>query len=202
LKLDAALRRCGLEVAGLACLDVGQGSGGFTDVLLAHGAAHVTGVDVGHDQLVARLCNDARVTAYQGLNARTLSRADLGDAVPAAGYDMVVGDVSFISSALVWPALAPLMAAGGHLLWLIKPQFELQPAQIGKGGVVRSGEHGLYAQIEERLRETAAACGLRVLDWFDSTVTGGGRGNQAGNREFFLHAARGGAPERQDHDST
>lgn len=175
LKLEGALVHTGLDVRGLTCLDVGQSTGGFTDALLQHGAAQVVGVDVGHGQLHARLRGDARVTALEGVNARSLT----ADALPAARYDLVVGDLSFISLTLVLPALAPLVA--GELLMLVKPQFELQPADIGKGGLVK--DTSAYARVEQRLRAACAGCGLRVLDWFESTVAGGD-----GNREFFIRA--------------
>jgi 23S rRNA (cytidine1920-2'-O)/16S rRNA (cytidine1409-2'-O)-methyltransferase len=97
LKLDGALARLGLDVAGLTCLDVGQSTGGFTDVLLARGAKHVVGVDVGHGQLHPRLAADRRVTALEGVNARHLVASEL----PFARFDLVVGDLSFISLALV-----------------------------------------------------------------------------------------------------
>lgn len=178
LKLEGALQRCGVEVQGRLCLDVGQSTGGFTDVLLARGARHVVGVDVGHGQLVPRLREDPRVTALEGLNARQIEPSQL----PFARYDLVVGDLSFISLALVLPALAPLVA--GELLMLVKPQFELQPEAIGRGGLVKDA--GSYAQVEARLREACATCGLRVLDWFESPVAGGD-----GNTEFFLRACPG-----------
>ncbi len=181
LKLEGALAHSGLAVAGCICLDVGQSTGGFTDVLLAAGAAHVVGVDVGHGQLLPRLRDDPRVTAFEGLNARHLTTSALGAAMPAAGFDRVVADLSFISLAQVLPAIVPLVAAGGRLLLLAKPQFELQPAQIGKGGLVRDPRH--HAEVEARLRAVAVEAGLAVLDWFASPVTGGD-----GNREFFLLA--------------
>ena len=103
--------------------------------------------------------------------------------MPPGGFDLVVGDLSFISLTLVLPALVPLMAADGRLLMLVKPQFELQPAQIGRGGLVRDPRS--YAVVERRLRKAATALGLAVADWFASTIEGGD-----GNREFFLLAAR------------
>jgi len=175
LKLDAALARSGIAVAGTTCLDVGQGSGGFTDVLLSRGAARVVGVDVGHGQLHPRLAADARVTAIEGVNARQLDPGVL----PQRRFDLVVADLSFISLALVLPALAPL--AADELLLLVKPQFELQPVDIGKGGIVRDA--AAFARVEARVRDACAANGLVVVDWFESAVTGGD-----GNREFFVHA--------------
>jgi 23S rRNA (cytidine1920-2'-O)/16S rRNA (cytidine1409-2'-O)-methyltransferase len=183
LKLAGALDHCGLDVANRVCLDVGQSTGGFTDVLLARGAEHVTGVDVGHDQLHPRLRADARVTVLEGVNARHVDAAALGEAFPAGGYGFICGDLSFISLALVLPAIAPLLAEDGDLLALVKPQFELQPADISRGGLVK--DNSAYARVETRMREACAAHGLAVLHWLDSAITGGD-----GNREFFLHARR------------
>ncbi|MBL0426436.1 TlyA family RNA methyltransferase [Ramlibacter alkalitolerans] len=176
LKLEGALRAAGLDVTGWTCLDVGQSTGGFTDCLLQHGAAAVTGVDVGHGQLHPKLRQDPRVVAIEKVNARDLRDEQIG-----GHYDLVTGDLSFISLTLVLPALAPLARPGGHLLMLAKPQFELQPQQIGKGGVVRDAS--LYPVVEARLRECCARLGLAVTGWYDSPIAGGD-----GNREFFLHA--------------
>jgi 23S rRNA (cytidine1920-2'-O)/16S rRNA (cytidine1409-2'-O)-methyltransferase len=99
-------------------------------------------------------------------------------------FQLIVGDLSFISQTLVLPALVPMLATGGDLLMLVKPQFELQPQDIGKGGLVRNP--ALYAQVEQRLRSACAELGLVVRGWFDSPITGGD-----GNREFFIHARLG-----------
>jgi 23S rRNA (cytidine1920-2'-O)/16S rRNA (cytidine1409-2'-O)-methyltransferase len=181
LKLDAALAGAGIGVAGRRCLDVGQSTGGFTDVLLARGAAHVVGVDVGHGQLHPRLHADPRVTAIERVNARHMVPHDLGSAWPEGGFALIVGDLSFISASLVLPALAPLLAARGDLLLLVKPQFELQRGQIGKTGRVK--DERTYALVEARLRAACAAAGLDVVSYFDSAVAGG-----EGSREFFVHA--------------
>ncbi|MGH6626719.1 MAG: TlyA family RNA methyltransferase [Burkholderiaceae bacterium] len=192
LKLEGALQASGLDVSGAICLDVGQSTGGFTDCLLQHGAARVVGVDVGHGQLHPRLRRDARVVCIEKVNARTLSATDLIVACDRttgaggwfdAGFDVIVGDLSFISLTLVLPALVPLLRPGAALLLLVKPQFELQPAQIGKGGLVKNA--ALYAEVEQRIRACCAALGLGVAGWFDSAITGGD-----GNREFFVFARR------------
>jgi 23S rRNA (cytidine1920-2'-O)/16S rRNA (cytidine1409-2'-O)-methyltransferase len=176
LKLEGALHATGIDVRGCDCLDVGQSTGGFTDCLLQHGAARVTGVDVGHGQLHGKLRHDPRVVAIEKLNARELTAQQVG-----GPFDLVTGDLSFISLTLVLPALAPLVKAGGHLLMLAKPQFELQPGQVGKGGLVR--DPALHRLVEQRLRDACAALGLAVTGWTDSPIAGGD-----GNREFFLHA--------------
>lgn len=189
LKLEGALDAAQLDVAGLRCLDVGQSTGGFTDCLLQRGAATVVGVDVGHGQLHERLRADARVQALEKVNARHLQPSQFA-AMGGADFGLVVGDLSFISLTLVLPALVPLMAPTGRLLMLVKPQFELQPAQIGKGGIVR--DPALYAEVEARLRQGCADAGLRLLQWLDSPIVGGD-----GNREFFIHAA----PSAAVHDN-
>ena len=178
LKLDGALSAAGVDVTGMACLDVGQSTGGFTDCLLQRGAVRVVGVDVGHGQLHPRLRSDPRVAAIEKLNARELDARHVG-----RNFDLVTGDLSFISLTLVLPALVPLLAPGGTLLMLAKPQFELQPGQIGKHGVVR--DPALYRVVERRLREACAGLGLEVAGWYDSPITGGD-----GNREFFTHATK------------
>ena len=202
LKLEGALKTSGVDPTGKLCLDVGQSTGGFTDCLLQHGAAKVVGVDVGHGQLHARMREDERVVAIEGVNARALSPADLqvddgeddevGEALevveaPAEPrFDLIVGDLSFISLTLVLPAVVQFLADDGQLLMLVKPQFELQPGQVGKGGIVR--DEAMYAVVEKRLHDACAALELKVLRWFDSPIAGGD-----GNREFFIHAVRAAA---------
>ncbi len=176
LKLEGALRATGVSVAGKRCLDVGQSTGGFTDCLLQHGAAHVTGVDVGHGQLHDKVRGDARVRAIEQVNARELGTEHVG-----GDFDLITGDLSFISLTLVLPALVPLLKADGDLLMLVKPQFELQPGQVGKGGIVT--DPALHAVVERRIRDCCAALGLQVRGWHDSAIAGGD-----GNREYFVHA--------------
>jgi 23S rRNA (cytidine1920-2'-O)/16S rRNA (cytidine1409-2'-O)-methyltransferase len=186
LKLDGALVHTGLGVTGLRCLDVGQSSGGFTDCLLQRGARQVVGVDVGQGQLHPRLRGDARVVCIEKCNARDMDPANLADGGGGSEpFDLIVGDLSFISQTLVWPALVPLLAPGGHLLMLVKPQFELQPGQIGKGGLVKDAAS--YATVRQRIEQACAGHGLACLAYFDSPITGGD-----GNREFFVLARRPG----------
>jgi 23S rRNA (cytidine1920-2'-O)/16S rRNA (cytidine1409-2'-O)-methyltransferase len=183
LKLEGALSIAGVDPTGLVCLDVGQSTGGFTDCLLQHDAAQVVGVDVGHGQLHERVRSDARVLALEKINARELSSSLLQEGGAPLAYDLIVGDLSFISLTLVLPALAPLLVPGGRLLMLVKPQFELQPGQVGKGGIVRDAQ--LYPVVERRIRDCCAQQGLAVAGWFDSPIRGGD-----GNREFFVFATR------------
>jgi len=179
LKLAGALAQSGIQVAGKQCLDIGQSTGGFTDCLLQAGAKHVVGVDVGHGQLHPQLRHDPAVTALEGINCRALGAADLGNAFPEGGFDLIVGDVSFISLTLILPQLPALLAAHGDLLLLVKPQFEVGPENIGKGGIVR--DTALYAGVETQFRDLARTLGLTVRAWLDSPITGGD-----GNREFFI----------------
>ncbi|MGF6349344.1 TlyA family RNA methyltransferase [Variovorax sp. W2I14] len=202
LKLEGALNVSGVDPAGKLCFDVGQSTGGFTDCLLQRGAAKVVGVDVGHGQLHAKLREDERVVAIEGVNARALSPADLqvdddedaeaqdaaevdeaAEAPAEPRFDLIVGDLSFISLTLVLPAVVQFLADDGQLLMLVKPQFELQPGQVGKGGIVR--DDAMYPVVEKRLHDACAALDLKVLRWFDSPIAGGD-----GNREFFIHAVR------------
>jgi 23S rRNA (cytidine1920-2'-O)/16S rRNA (cytidine1409-2'-O)-methyltransferase len=182
-KLAGALEHTRLPVAGCHCLDVGQSTGGFTDCLLAAGAARVTGVEAGHGQLHPRLLADPRVRVFTGMNARTLTAAGLGDALPDKGFDRVVADVSFISLTLILPSLPPLLAEDGQMLLLVKPQFEVGPRGIGKGGIVRDVR--LYAEVEAKLRHCCADLGLEVRQWFASSLAGGD-----GNREFFIWTSK------------
>ena len=213
LKLEGALERTGVKVAGLRCLDIGQSTGGFTDCLLQHGAAQVVGVDVGHGQLHASMRDDTRVVCIEGVNARALTADDLAEhyrralhvkngdddsgedacdgesgnehaAVFDPLFDFLTGDLSFISLTLVLPAVVRLLKPDGHLLMLVKPQFELQPGQIGKGGIVRDPVH--FEFVEQRLRDACAGLGVAVLGWLESPIAGGD-----GNREFFIHAQKG-----------
>ncbi len=179
LKLAGALAESGVSATGKICLDVGQSTGGFTDCLLQSGATQVVGVDVGHGQLHQKLIGDARIRAIEGINCRALSADDLGPAFPANGFDLIVGDVSFISMTLILPQLPALLANGGDMLLLVKPQFEVGPGNVGKSGIVR--DPALYREVESKLRQCAASLGLKVRAWLDSPITGGD-----GNREFFI----------------
>jgi 23S rRNA (cytidine1920-2'-O)/16S rRNA (cytidine1409-2'-O)-methyltransferase len=182
LKLEGALRETGWNVTGLRCLDVGQSTGGFTDALLRAGAAQVVGIDVGHGQLHQRLLRHPQVTCIEGLNARELQPLD--DRLQVAeGFDGVVGDVSFISLTLILPPIVEQLKPGGRLLLLVKPQFELQPGQLGKGGLVKAP--ALYAGVRQRIEQACMACGLSDLRWLDSPIEGGD-----GNKEFFIFAGR------------
>ena len=165
LKLEAALREFQIDVAGWTCLDVGASTGGFTDCLLQHGAAHVVAIDVGHNQIDWRLRNDARVEVREGVNARYLQPEDF-----ETKFDLAVMDVSFISATKVIPAIVPLLREGGAIVTLIKPQFEVGRGEVGGGGVVRDAAK--RARVVEEVNLAARALGLAVVNVMESPLPG------------------------------
>ena len=181
IKLAGALRHAGIDPRGRDCLDIGQSTGGFTDCLLQHGAARVVGIDVGHGQLHPSLAADPRVEHHEGVNARALEKSVLAGRLNERCFDLIVADVSFISLTLILPQLPPLLTEPGELLLLVKPQFEVGPSNLGKGGIVVDA--ALYSGVRDKLVACCAENRLAVVDWFDSPITG-----MDGNREFFLHA--------------
>jgi len=176
LKLEAALRAFSIDPRGCRCLDIGASTGGFTDCLLQHGAESVTAVDVGHSQMADNLLSDPRVRSFEGINARSLRPEEIG----ARGlcFDIIVVDLSFISLALVLPALYPLLAPGGQLVLLIKPQFEVGRKGLGKRGLVTNAT--LREQAVEKVCTAAANLGLGQLGVMESPITGGD-----GNLEYL-----------------
>ena len=180
LKLAHALHHFALSPAGLVCLDVGASTGGFTDVLLAHGAARVHAVDVGHGQLAWKLRNDPRVVVHEKTNARYLTRETIAEPI-----DALVCDASFIGLATLLPAPLALCAPGAWAVALIKPQFEAGPGAVGRKGVVRDPE--VHAAVCESVQAWwAAQPGWRVLGITESPITG-----PEGNREFLIAAVHG-----------
>jgi 23S rRNA (cytidine1920-2'-O)/16S rRNA (cytidine1409-2'-O)-methyltransferase len=175
LKLEGALEDFQIMPQGKICLDLGSSTGGFTDCLLQHGAARVFAVDVSVDQLDWKLRQDSRVTTIER-NARYLRAEDIPE--PPAVITM---DLSFISVAKVLPAVVPIAMPSADFLILIKPQFELEKGEIGKGGIVRDA--ALHQKAIERAQSSAAACSLELLGVRPSRLPG-----TAGNQEFFLHA--------------
>jgi 23S rRNA (cytidine1920-2'-O)/16S rRNA (cytidine1409-2'-O)-methyltransferase len=176
LKLEGALERFRPAVAGAVCLDVGASTGGFTDCLLQRGAAKVYAVDAGTNQLDWKLREDARVVVMEKTNARYLTPGQIRERV-----DLITVDVAFISAALILPALPPLLRAGGGILVLVKPQFEVGPEQVGKGGIVR--DPLLHRQAVEKVRSKMEELGFDEIECAESVLPGA-----EGNREFFLHA--------------
>lgn len=177
VKLAHALDTFGLDVTGRTALDVGASTGGFTDVLLARGAAHVFAVDVGHGQLHWKLRNDPRVTVVEGMNARHLA-ADALPGFPGTAGILTV-DVSFISLALILPPLRRLVAAAGDLVALVKPQFEAGRRDAPKGVVRRPDVH---ERVQAEITEKAAAIGWTRIAVTPSPIVGA-----KGNREFLMH---------------
>ncbi|TPJ45872.1 TlyA family RNA methyltransferase [Mesorhizobium sp. B2-7-1] len=182
LKLIAGLDHFGLDPSGCEALDIGASTGGFTQVLLERGAAHVTAIDVGHGQMHPDIAGDPRVTVIEGLNARDLTAADLGGRVP----DFLVCDVSFISLKLALPPGLELAGEGAAAILLVKPQFEAGREAIGKGGLLK--DPGDAVRIAGNLRDWLADIhGWRVLGLHPSPIEGGD-----GNREFLLAAVKDG----------
>lgn len=175
LKLEGALDAFSITVSGKTVLDIGASTGGFTDCLLQRGATKVYAVDVGHDQLAWKIRNDPRVIVLEKLNARALSR----DAIPEL-IDLCVIDVSFISLTLILPNAFDLLTPEGVILALIKPQFELQRSDVGRGGVVR--ELALHEKAQAKIRDFVTN-DLRqtIIGMIPSPITGAD-----GNQEFFV----------------
>jgi 23S rRNA (cytidine1920-2'-O)/16S rRNA (cytidine1409-2'-O)-methyltransferase len=166
-----------MDVTGWACLDVGSSTGGFTDCLLQRGVARVWAIDVGHNQLDWKLRNDARVECREGVNARFLRPEDF-----PAPFDIAVCDASFISLTLLIPAIVPLLSPYGAVILLVKPQFEVERGQVGKGGIVR--DPALHQAACDRVRTTVETLGFQT-DIIESPILGA-----EGNREFLLYAKR------------
>jgi 23S rRNA (cytidine1920-2'-O)/16S rRNA (cytidine1409-2'-O)-methyltransferase len=179
VKLIHAIDHFGIDPAGLICLDIGASTGGFTQVLLERGAAHVTSIDVGHGQLAPALAADPRVTSIEGLNARDLRAEHL-----AQPPQLLVCDVSFISLTLALPPALALAVPGGRLVALIKPQFEAGREALGRTGVIRDPDvhRAVCARISAWIEEDQ---GWRVLGIENSPIHGGD-----GNREFLLAAVK------------
>jgi len=177
VKLAHALEHFGIDPKGLVALDVGASTGGFTDVLLARGAARVYAVDVGQGQLDWKLRQDPRVVVLDKTNVRALTRAQVPEAP-----SLIVCDVSFIGLEKALPAALALAAPGAHLIALIKPQFEVGKGQVGKGGVVRDPEQ--HRAVCERIAAwLEAQAGWRVLGIVESPIAGAD-----GNKEFLIAA--------------
>ena len=174
IKLAGALDFFQVEVGDKIALDIGASTGGFTDCLLQRGAARVYAVDVGHGQLAWKLRNDPRVIVIEKLNARFLSRAEIPDLV-----DICVIDVSFISLTLILPRAFELLTAKGVILALIKPQFELERSDVGRGGIVR--DPGSHEKAQRKIANFVETAGHDVVGLVPSSITGAD-----GNQEFFI----------------
>ena len=174
VKLDHALKHFGIDIIGKTAIDIGSSTGGFVDCLLQAGALKVYAIDAGTHQLHEKLRNDPRVVVRENVNARYLTVEDIGE---RAG--VITVDVSFISLKKIIPAVAPLLAPGGSLVTLVKPQFEVGRYQVGKGGIVKDEER-IRAVIDD-IREFGAHIGLRACG-----VTDAPREKERKNREYFI----------------
>ncbi|HEX8287911.1 MAG TPA: TlyA family RNA methyltransferase [Pyrinomonadaceae bacterium] len=173
LKLEKALEDFCIRPNGYICLDVGASTGGFTDCLLQNGAEKVVTIDVGTNQLVWKLRNDARVEVRENVNARYLKPEDFSQK-----FDLIVMDVSFISVTKILPALVSLIKETGKIILLIKPQFEVGRGEVGKGGIVRETEK--HERVIAEVNDFAEKCGLKTVNVINSPITGAD-----GNREFL-----------------
>jgi 23S rRNA (cytidine1920-2'-O)/16S rRNA (cytidine1409-2'-O)-methyltransferase len=173
LKLEKALHDFHISVSEYVCLDVGASTGGFTDCLLQHGAKRVVTIDVGTNQLVWKLRNDARVEVRENINARYLKPEDFSE-----NFDLIVMDVSFISVTKIFPVLPPLLKNNGKIITLIKPQFEVGRGEVGKGGIVREAEK--HERVIKEVNQSAEKNNLKVDGVIDSPILGAD-----GNKEFL-----------------
>ena len=175
-KLEAALEFFRINPKGRTCLDVGASTGGFTDCLLQHGAAKAYAIDVGHDQIHSKIRRDPRVVVREGINARYLEPQDVGEPV-----DLIVVDVSFISLKLILPPLVELVAAGGEMIVLVKPQFEVGKDRLPDDGVVKSASdrEGVLADLRAFI-ETETPWTVR--NEIESPIEGAN-----GNTEYLFH---------------
>jgi 23S rRNA (cytidine1920-2'-O)/16S rRNA (cytidine1409-2'-O)-methyltransferase len=178
-KLEGALAGFGIDPTGKDCLDLGSSTGGFTDCLLQHWAGHVTAVDVGRGQLAWSLRQDPRVEVREGINARYLTSSDF-----PRRFDLIVGDLSFISLTKILPAAFELLQPEGVMIVLIKPQFELSPSEVGKGGIVR--DPASRQKAVESIRSWVVGHGQRFDGVIESPLPG-----TTGNIEFLALLRRG-----------
>ena len=182
-KLAHALAVFGIDVPGKVAVDLGASTGGFTDCLLRAGASRVYAVDVGHGLLTWRLRTDPRVVCLEGVNARFLTRDQIG-----GGCDLVTADLAFISLRLVWRTMAELLSDGGEVVALVKPQFEAGRRQVGRGGVVR--DPAVHLDVLDAVLRAARLAGFTPLGVTPSPLRG-----PAGNIEYLARLARGACAE-------
>ena len=174
VKLESALKRFNFSPKALTALDIGASTGGFTHCLLLQGVGHVFAVDVGYGQLAWELRRHPQVTSLERTNIRSLEYSQIGRSV-----DLVVIDASFISLKLIFPAVFPFLKSGGHVIALVKPQFEAGKSDVEKRGVVRGEVHG---RVIAEITKAAQSQGFHVLQWHESVI----EGKKSGNKEFFV----------------
>ena len=178
LKLEGALDHFHIDPTGKIALDIGASTGGFTDCILQRGAAKVYAIDVGHGQLAWKIRKDQRVTVFEKTNARTITPSIIGEVA-----NICVIDVSFISLTLILPNAFQLVSASGSVLALIKPQFELERAEVGGGGIVR--DSSLHEKAKHKITSFIEGSGNRVVGISPSSIAG-----TDGNQEFFICARK------------
>ena len=178
LKLETALKESQIDPTGSVCLDIGSSTGGFTDCLLQHGAAKVVAIDSGTNQMIWRLRNDPCVDLREKTNARNLKPDDFVEL-----FDLAVIDVSFISLTKILPAIIPLLKATGTIVALIKPQFEVGRAEVGKGGIVKDPEK--HERVVGQISEFMNGLGFECRSVIDSPILG-----SEGNKEFLAAYVR------------
>lgn len=184
LKLEQALAHVKLSVLNLKVLDIGQSTGGFTDCLIQHKAQLVVGIDVGHQQLHQKIRQLANVKFHEGLHVKDLSDSEpFLNSVPADKFDLVVGDVSFISLTKVMSFVKPYLKSQGHYLFLVKPQFELTAKDLDRNGVVK--EPKKYGLVQSVIEQEARQQFGNVIDYFSSETPG-----KDGNQEFFIYGQK------------
>ncbi len=174
LKLESALEKFHIQPSEYVCLDIGASTGGFTDCLLQHGAKKVISVDVGTNQIVWKLRNDERVEVRENTNARYLKAEDF-----AGKFDLIVMDVSFISVTKIFSALLSLLKENGKIITLVKPQFEIERDEVGKGGIIREAKK--HEKVLTQVNQAAEQIGLSVLNVIESPILGA-----EGNKEFLV----------------
>lgn len=177
-KLEKAVQEFSVSVTGLVCLDAGISTGGFTDCLLQHGARKIFGIDVGYGQVHEKIRNDPHVALLEKTNLRNLTPDMLGQLV-----DLVTLDLSFISVLKVMPAVVSCMKPDARLIILIKPQFEAERHEIGKGGIIKN--ELVHARVVEKVRLGVETYGFTCLGIIESPITG-----TMGNKEFFAYFIR------------
>lgn len=179
LKLEKAIEEFAINLTGRVCMDIGSSTGGFTDCMLCYGAQKVYAIDVGTDQLDPRLRSDSRVVSMEQTNFRYVTKEQIGESV-----DFAAADVSFISLDKILPTAYELLADGGEMVCLVKPQFEAGRENIGKGGIVRNAK--VRENVKERVSEYASEVGFEKVGMTDSPIQG-----KDGNTEYLLMLRKG-----------
>lgn len=184
LKLESAIKHLGLNIENKVVLDIGQSTGGFTDCCLQYGAEKVVGFDVGEQQLHPELLQNPKVQYFEKLNMKSaLDHPDFKKSVPAAGFDIVVCDVSFISLSYCADLIKQVLAADGYYLLLVKPQFECGEKNLDKNGIVKNPL--IYQEVQEKITDIYQRQVGRCIDYFESALPG-----RDGNREFFIYGQK------------